>query len=160
MNIRHHPFGPRWISRDGAADILQQLLPRRHLLWKSSGARRDDAQCSWSGFKPQIREFCEAAIWLVRMRSCPEEAQAKLIHRGRAKRFVVVYDDLLCTGFRDAGKAWHAGVQGIEVIRVVEVIIKRPIAGHLVIEVYPLSVLVIPNPVPLVGVREISIPIA
>ena len=94
------------------------------------------------------------------MRSCPEETQTKLIHSGCTIIFVVIEDELLCTAYRSTGKTWHTGIQSVKIVGVVEVIIKRPVAGHLVNEVYSLSILVIPNPVPLVGVCEISISIA
>src|SRR5205807_3010266 len=92
---------------------------RRHGLWKSRGARGNDPQRSWSRFKTEVREVCEAALRLVGMGSCPEEAQPKLIHRAGAKRLVVAHDELLSAGCRDAGKAWHAGVQRIKHVRVV-----------------------------------------
>src|SRR5439155_12005678 len=99
--------GVVWLKRRQRIHAEGEVVEvyRRHGLWKSSGAGGDDAQRSWSGFKPEIREFCEAATRLVRVRSCPEEAQAKLIYRAGAESFVVTEDDLLCTGFRDAGKA-------------------------------------------------------
>src|SRR2546427_12948157 len=94
------------------------------------------------------------------MRSCPEEAQTKLIHRAGAESSVIADNELLSAGCRDAGKAWHAGIQRVEVVGVVEVIIKRPVAGHLVNEVHALPSLVILYLALLAGVSEISVTIA
>ena len=58
------------------------------------------------------------------MESCPEEAETKLIHRAGTDRLVVIDDELLSAGCRDAGKTRHAGVQRVQVVRIVEVIIK------------------------------------
>src|SRR5439155_26855219 len=109
---------------------------RWHGLWKSRRSRGYDAESSWASNETEIREFCEAATWLVRMRSCPEETQTKLIHSGCTIIFVVIEDELLCTAYRSTGKTWHTGIQSVKIVGVVEVIIKRPVAGHLVNEVY------------------------
>src|SRR5207247_10508574 len=91
------------------------------------------------------------------MRSCPEETQTKLIHSGCTIIFVVIEDELLCTAYRSTGKNWHTGIQSVKIVGVVEVIIKRIVAGHLVNEVYSLSILDILIPVFLVCVCIICI---
>src|SRR5882724_4703011 len=126
----------------------------RHSLRKSRRSRGDNAQGSRSRYKAEIREVCEAALRLVGMESCPEEAETKLIDRARTDGLVVTDDELLSAGCRDAGKTRHAGVQGVQVVRIVEVIIKGPVPGLLVIKIHTLPDLVILYPELLARVRE------
>jgi len=70
---------------------------RRQRLWKSSRAGGDDAEVL-AVAKPNPRVFAKPAIWLVRVRSCPEELK-RLDSRACTVSFVVAEDELLCTGY-------------------------------------------------------------
>ena len=75
-----------------------------------------------------------------------EEGQARLIHSGRSENLGVTYDKLLGASGRPRREARHACAaarQGAENGRIVEVVIERPVARLAIVEVDPLSDLVV-----------------
>src|SRR4029077_20646154 len=111
---------------------------RPHGLWKSRRSRGDNAEGSCARYETEIGKVCKGALRLIGKGSGPEEVQTKLIHRAGAKRPIVTDDELLSAGCGDTGKARYAGVQSVEVVGVVEVIVERPVASLLVNEVHSL----------------------
>src|SRR5215469_2359020 len=88
------------------------------------------------------------------MGSGPEKGRARLIYSGRSENLGVADDELLRPRRRLRGEAWHAcSGQGADNSRIVKVVVERPVAGLSVVEIDPLSDLVVGNCAPLAVIR-------
>src|SRR5690349_23524330 len=127
---------------------------RRYSFRKPCGARRIDAERAYAGNKTEVGEFCEAGLGLVSSSSGAKEAQAELVHCRRAEHLVVAHDKLLGVRGCFAGKSGYAGIQGVYHIRAIPIVVERPVARLLVIEVDALANFVVASGIPLAGVSE------
>ena len=125
-------------------------------LRKPRGARRIDAERAYAGNKTEVGEFSEAGLGLVSSSSGAKEAQAELVHCCRAEHLVVAHDKLLGVRGCFAGKPGYAGIQGVYHIRAIPIVVERPVARLLVIEVDALANFVVASGIPLAGIGKDS----
>ncbi len=88
------------------------------------------------------------------MQGGAKETDPRLVHCRGSEVFGVAYDKLLRPRIGERREAWHTrGRKSVENARIIEVVIKRPVAGFLVDKIHTLANLVVLNPRLLTVVR-------
>src|ERR1700687_410325 len=139
------------------ADVVVEI-ELGHILritWSSIG---NDAEGAGTGNETERGKRRFSTRRVVQVGSRAEEGRPRLVDSGRPDNLGVTYDELLGAGWRLRGESWHGGAvlrQGAEHGRIVKVVIERPVARLAIVEVDPLSDLVIRNNISLaiVGIR-------
>src|SRR5947209_1560742 len=144
------------LKRDqrGYADRKVVEVELRYILRKSGSGIGDNSLGSSAGDETERGKRRLPTRRLVQVGRGSEKGQTRLIHRGSSDTLSVTDDELLRPRWCRRRKAGNACLgQGAIDRRIVEVVVERPVPRLAIVEVDPLSDLVVSNSVPSAVVR-------